>query len=164
MRPAQAHYRDYNQMTYARSVLVIHNMAHQGRGPMADLGNLQVPGHYKEHFRLYDPIGGEHMNIMKAGLLTAHRLVAVSHGWGPAAWWKLLLLPMCLLHGLVEIGCCCMLSLGQLVTPRAAGLWGWPPQCGSPPLAAACARYCFSPQLLHAAMQCPATASTQTSD
>ena len=76
----QAHYRDYNQMTYARSVLVIHNMAHQGRGPMADLSNLEVPAHYNEHFRLYDPIGGEHMNIMKAGLLTAHRLVAVSHG------------------------------------------------------------------------------------
>ena len=28
----QAHYRDYNQMTFARSVLVIHNIAHQGRG------------------------------------------------------------------------------------------------------------------------------------
>ena len=38
----QAHYRDYNQMTYARSVLVIHNMAHQGRGPMADLAFLEV--------------------------------------------------------------------------------------------------------------------------
>ena len=38
----QAHYRDYNQMTYARSVLAIHNMAHQGRGPMADLNHLEV--------------------------------------------------------------------------------------------------------------------------
>ena len=76
----QAHYRDYNQLSYARSVLVVHNMAHQGRGPMAELANLEVAPHYTEHFRLYDPIGGEHMNIMKAGFLTAHRLVAVSHG------------------------------------------------------------------------------------
>ncbi len=33
--------------------------------------------------RLYDPIGGEHMNVMKGGLECAHRLVAVSHGY---AW------------------------------------------------------------------------------
>ncbi len=33
--------------------------------------------------RLFDPVGGEHMNIMKVGLQTAHRLVAVSHGY---AW------------------------------------------------------------------------------
>ncbi len=33
--------------------------------------------------RLYDPVGGEHMNILKVGLQTAHRLVAVSHGY---AW------------------------------------------------------------------------------
>lgn len=67
-------------MTYARSVFVIHNIAHQGRGPMAELGPLEIPGHYVESFRLYDPIGGEHMNIMKAGFLHAHRIVAVSHG------------------------------------------------------------------------------------
>lgn len=68
-------------MQYARSVLVVHNVAHQGRGPMADLANLEVPPQYREHFRLDDPIGGEHMNIMKAAFLTAHRLVAVSHGY-----------------------------------------------------------------------------------
>ena len=33
--------------------------------------------------RLYDPIGGEHMNVMKAGLTNAHRIVAVSDGY---AW------------------------------------------------------------------------------
>ncbi len=33
--------------------------------------------------RLYDPIGGEHMNVLKAGLECAHRLVAVSLGY---AW------------------------------------------------------------------------------
>jgi hypothetical protein len=39
---AQAHYRDYDKMTFARSVFVIHNIAHQGRGPMADLAPLEV--------------------------------------------------------------------------------------------------------------------------
>lgn len=79
----QAHYRDYNQMTYARCVFVIHNIAHQGRGPFVEMENIELNHHYKEIFRLYDNIGGEHMNIMKAGLETAHRLVAVSHGY---AW------------------------------------------------------------------------------
>ena len=36
--PPQAHYRDYGKMTYARSVMVIHNMAHQGRGPHGRAG------------------------------------------------------------------------------------------------------------------------------
>lgn len=76
----QAHYREHGKMTYARSVFVIHNMAHQGRGPMAELAPLEIPPHHTEEFRLYDPIGGEHMNIMKAGLQSAHRVVAVSHG------------------------------------------------------------------------------------
>ena len=35
----------------------------------------------QEMFRLYDPIGGEHMNIMKAAFVQAHRIVAVSHGF-----------------------------------------------------------------------------------
>jgi len=79
----QAHYRDWGKMTYARCVFVIHNMAHQGRGPFVDTNFLELNEQYKEMFRLYDPVGGEHMNIMKVGLQTAHRLVAVSHGY---AW------------------------------------------------------------------------------
>lgn len=67
-------------MTFARSVLVIHNIAHQGRGPMAELAPMEVPPQYTELFRLDDPIGGEHMNIFKAGLACATRIVAVSHG------------------------------------------------------------------------------------
>lgn len=50
---------------------------------MAELAPFEVPASYKELFRLDDPIGGEHMNIMKAGIITAHRVVAVSHGCGP---------------------------------------------------------------------------------
>eukprot|EP00882_Tetradesmus_deserticola_P004157 GHRQ01004392.1.p2 GENE.GHRQ01004392.1~~GHRQ01004392.1.p2 ORF type:complete len:345 (+),score=166.97 GHRQ01004392.1:175-1209(+) len=79
----QAHYRDYEQMKFSRAVFVIHNMAHQGRGPFVETEQLELPDHYREVFRLYDPIGGEHMNIMKAGLQFSHRIVAVSEGY---AW------------------------------------------------------------------------------
>ena len=50
---------------------------------MEELDNLEIPDNYRELFRLDDPMGGEHMNIMKAGIITAHRMVAVSHGY---AW------------------------------------------------------------------------------
>jgi starch synthase len=79
----QAHYRDYDQMKFSRAIFVIHNMAHQGRGPFIESLDLELPDHYREVFRLYDPIGGEHMNIMKAGLHFSHRIVAVSEGY---AW------------------------------------------------------------------------------
>ncbi|WIA09124.1 hypothetical protein OEZ85_008536 [Tetradesmus obliquus] len=79
----QAHYRDYEQMKFSRAVFVIHNMAHQGRGPFVETEQLELPDNYREVFRLYDPIGGEHMNIMKAGLQFSHRIVAVSEGY---AW------------------------------------------------------------------------------
>jgi len=79
----QAHYRDHGQMEYARSIFVIHNIAHQGRAPMDELGPFEVPDHYVDLFRLDDPVGGEHMNIMKAALITSHRVVAVSNGY---AW------------------------------------------------------------------------------
>jgi len=79
----QAHYRDYNQFEFARCVLIIHNIAHQGRGPVDDFYSLEVPEHYKELFYLDDPWGGECSNVLKAGLLTAHRVVAVSKGY---AW------------------------------------------------------------------------------
>eukprot|EP00271_Cylindrocystis_brebissonii_P017373 TRINITY_DN4509_c0_g1_i1.p1 TRINITY_DN4509_c0_g1~~TRINITY_DN4509_c0_g1_i1.p1 ORF type:complete len:864 (+),score=115.96 TRINITY_DN4509_c0_g1_i1:105-2594(+) len=79
----QAYYRDRGAMEYARSVLVIHNMAHQGRGPLADFDRLGLPPHYKNKFHLWDPVGGDHMNIFMAGLITAQQIVAVSHGY---AW------------------------------------------------------------------------------
>lgn len=79
----QAYYRDNGLMYFVRSIIVIHNMAHQGRGPLSDFALLGLPDHYMDTFRLYDQIGGEHMNIFKAGLMAAHRIVAVSHGY---AW------------------------------------------------------------------------------
>uniref|UniRef100_A0A0D6R467 starch synthase n=1 Tax=Araucaria cunninghamii TaxID=56994 RepID=A0A0D6R467_ARACU len=79
----RAYYRDNGLMQYTRSVLVVHNIAHQGRGPVDDYKFLDLPEHYLEKFRLYDPVGGEHLNIFMAGLKTAHQIVAVSHGY---AW------------------------------------------------------------------------------
>lgn len=47
----QCHYRDYGQLKQARSLLVVHNLAHQGRGPLEDLRLLEVPEVYTELFR-----------------------------------------------------------------------------------------------------------------
>ncbi|MEW5317297.1 MAG: hypothetical protein WDW38_008608 [Sanguina aurantia] len=80
----QAHYRDHGKMQFARCAFVIHNMAHQGRAaPFAESAKFELPEEYRTKMFLNDPVGGEHMNILKAGLQTAHRLVAVSTGY---AW------------------------------------------------------------------------------
>ncbi|CAJ2665674.1 unnamed protein product [Trifolium pratense] len=79
----KAYYRDNGLMNYTRSVLVIHNIAHQGRGPLEDFNYVDLPGNYVDLFKMYDPVGGEHFNIFAAGLKTADRIVTVSHGY---AW------------------------------------------------------------------------------
>ncbi|KAG4958744.1 hypothetical protein GLYMA_13G062700v4 [Glycine max] len=79
----KAYYRDHGLMKYTRSVLVIHNIAHQGRGPIDDFRYTDLPEHYIDLFKLYDPVGGEHFNIFSAGLKAADRIVTVSHGY---AW------------------------------------------------------------------------------
>ncbi|KAG4378054.1 hypothetical protein GLYMA_18G260101v4 [Glycine max] len=77
----KAYYRDQGLMQYARSVLVIHNIAHQGRGPVDDFFFVDLPEHHKDLFKFH--IGGDHFNIFAAGLKTADRVVTVSHGY---AW------------------------------------------------------------------------------
>ena len=47
----QAHYRDHGKLQFARSLLVLHNMAHQGRAPLEELSWLEVPERYEELFR-----------------------------------------------------------------------------------------------------------------
>lgn len=79
----KAYYRDNGLMMYTRSILVIHNIAHQGRGPVDNFSSLDLPQHYLDLFKLYDPVGGEHLNIFAAGLKTADRVITVSHGY---AW------------------------------------------------------------------------------
>ncbi|CAH2055342.1 unnamed protein product [Thlaspi arvense] len=77
----KAYYRDHGLMKYTRSVLVIHNIAHQGRGPVDDFACVDLPSHYLDSFKLYDPVGGEHFNIFAAGLKAADRVLTVSHGY-----------------------------------------------------------------------------------
>ncbi|OEL35200.1 Soluble starch synthase 2-2, chloroplastic/amyloplastic [Dichanthelium oligosanthes] len=77
----KAYYRDNGVMQYARSVLVIHNIAHQGRGPVDDFSNFDLPERYMDHFKLYDPVGGDHSNVFAAGLKMADRVVTVSSGY-----------------------------------------------------------------------------------
>ncbi len=79
----QDHYRAHGQFTYARAVLVIHNLAHQGRGPPGDADLYGVGGPLRAEFEMDDPVGGRHSNIMRAGIIAASRVVAVSHGY---AW------------------------------------------------------------------------------
>ncbi|CAN6253303.1 unnamed protein product [Urochloa humidicola] len=77
----KAYYRDNGLMQYARSILVIHNIAHQGRGPVDDFFTFDLPEHYIDHFKLYDPVGGDHSNVFTAGLKMADRVVTVSSGY-----------------------------------------------------------------------------------
>ncbi|KAK8334890.1 hypothetical protein V6Z12_A09G016700 [Gossypium hirsutum] len=77
----KAYYRDNGLMSFTRSVLVIHNIAHQGRGPVEDFSYVDLPEHYMDLFKLYDLIGGDHFNIFVAGLKTADQVVTVSHGY-----------------------------------------------------------------------------------
>ncbi|XP_039144704.1 soluble starch synthase 2-2, chloroplastic/amyloplastic isoform X1 [Dioscorea cayenensis subsp. rotundata] len=77
----KANYRDHGLMKYTRSVLVIHNIAHQGRGPVEDFSFTSLPEHYIDLFKLYDPVGGEHFNIFAAGIKTADQVVTVSRGY-----------------------------------------------------------------------------------
>jgi starch synthase len=79
----KAYYQDNGLMTYTRSVLVIHNIAHQGRGPLEDFRYTDLPSHCMDLFKMDDPLGGEHFNTFAAGLKTADRIVTVSHGY---AW------------------------------------------------------------------------------
>ncbi|CAI9272686.1 unnamed protein product [Lactuca saligna] len=77
----KAYYHEHGLMQYARSVLVIHNIAHQGRGPVDDFSYTDLPPNYLNLFKMYDPIGGEHFNIFAAGLKTAYQIITVSHGY-----------------------------------------------------------------------------------
>ena len=38
----QAHYRDHGKLSFARCAFVVHNIAHQGRGPLDELNQVGV--------------------------------------------------------------------------------------------------------------------------
>eukprot|EP00249_Psilotum_nudum_P024018 c29061_g1_i2 orf=359-2782(-) len=77
----KAYYRDHGVMQYTRCILVIHNIAHQGRGPLSDFNFLGLPDHYLDKFKLNDYIGGQHFNAFMGGIIAAHRIVAVSDSY-----------------------------------------------------------------------------------
>nr|DAD29553.1 TPA_asm: hypothetical protein HUJ06_031021 [Nelumbo nucifera] len=53
---------------YTRCIPVIHDIAHRGRGPVRDFRYVDLPQNY---FKLYDRVGGEHFNVLAAGLKAA---------------------------------------------------------------------------------------------
>nr|DAD20387.1 TPA_asm: hypothetical protein HUJ06_021850 [Nelumbo nucifera] len=61
-----------------RVMVVAPRYAHRGRGPVCDFCYVDLPQNY---FKLYDPGGGEHFNVLIAGLRAADRVVTVSHGY-----------------------------------------------------------------------------------
>jgi starch synthase len=48
---------------------------------MSDYAKFGLLEQYADKFHLFDPIGGEHMDVFMAGLITAHLIVTVSHGY-----------------------------------------------------------------------------------
>lgn len=75
----QAFYQDHGKLEFARSVFVIHNMAFQGRGPLDEFSQLQLPDKYRDDFVLDDPFGGECMNCLQAGLRLATKVGLLHH-------------------------------------------------------------------------------------
>ncbi|EOY03478.1 Starch synthase 2, putative [Theobroma cacao] len=76
----KAYYRDNGLMSFTRSVLVIHKIAHQGKGLVEDFYHVDFLEHYMDLFKLYEPVEGDHFNIFTARLKTTDIVVTVSHG------------------------------------------------------------------------------------
>ncbi|XP_010258404.1 PREDICTED: granule-bound starch synthase 2, chloroplastic/amyloplastic-like [Nelumbo nucifera] len=70
----------FPSVSNTRCVPVIHNIAHQGHGLVCDFRYVDLPQNY---FKLYDPGGGEHFNVLATGRRAADCVVTVSHGY---AW------------------------------------------------------------------------------
>ncbi|KAL8550850.1 hypothetical protein ACS0TY_000073 [Phlomoides rotata] len=84
-----AKYRPHGVYKDARSIIVIHNLAHQGVEPAITYRNFGLPaGWYKAlewvfptwaRTHALDP--GEAVNVLKAAIVTADRIVTVSEGY-----------------------------------------------------------------------------------
>ncbi|KAG4130976.1 hypothetical protein ERO13_D09G179600v2 [Gossypium hirsutum] len=84
-------YRPFGIYKYARSILVIHNLAHQGVEPAASFKNLGLPWEWYGALEWVFPTWarthaldtGEAVNILKGAIVTADRILTVSKGY---AW------------------------------------------------------------------------------
>ncbi|KAK8301182.1 hypothetical protein V6Z12_D04G004200 [Gossypium hirsutum] len=86
-----AKYRPFGVYKDARSVLVIHNLAHQGVEPAATFKNLGLPSNWYGALEWVFPTWarthaldtGEAVNILKGAIVTSDRILTVSKGY---AW------------------------------------------------------------------------------
>ena len=84
-------YRPHGVFMDARTLLVIHNMMHQGVEPSTTFEGLGIPGDwykavewvFPEHMRAHELDKGECVNILKGAVVTSDRIVTVSTGF---AW------------------------------------------------------------------------------
>ncbi|GAV66188.1 Glycos_transf_1 domain-containing protein/Glyco_transf_5 domain-containing protein [Cephalotus follicularis] len=86
-----AKYRPYGVYKDARSILVIHNLAHQGVEPAATYSSLGLPPQWYGALEWVFPTWarthaldtGEAVNVLKGAIVTADRILTVSKGY---AW------------------------------------------------------------------------------
>ncbi|KAK9291369.1 hypothetical protein L1049_019315 [Liquidambar formosana] len=86
-----AKYRPYGVYKNARSILVIHNLAHQGVEPAVTYNNLGLPPEWYKALEWVFPTWarthaldtGEAVNVLKGAIVTADRILTVSQGY---AW------------------------------------------------------------------------------
>ncbi|KAG9448233.1 hypothetical protein H6P81_014361 [Aristolochia fimbriata] len=86
-----AKYRPHGVYQDARSIVIIHNLAHQGVEPATTYGNLGLPAEWYGALEWVFPMWtrrhaldrGEAVNILKGAVVTADRLLTVSQGY---AW------------------------------------------------------------------------------
>ncbi|PSS32995.1 Soluble starch synthase [Actinidia chinensis var. chinensis] len=84
-----AKYRPYGVYKDARSILVIHNLAHQGVEPAATYNNLGLPSEWYGALEWVFPTWarthaldtGKAVNVLKGAIVTADRILTVSQGY-----------------------------------------------------------------------------------
>ncbi|KAL6954568.1 Pentafunctional AROM polypeptide [Sarracenia purpurea var. burkii] len=84
-----AKYRPYGVYKDARSIIVIHNLAHQGVEPAATYNNLGLPLEWYGALEWVFPTWarthaldtGKAVNVLKGAIVTADRIVTVSQGY-----------------------------------------------------------------------------------
>lgn len=84
-----AKYRPYGVYKDARSILIIHNLSHQGVEPGVTYNNLGLPPEwygalewvFPEWARAHELDKGEAVNILKGAVVTADRILTVSEGY-----------------------------------------------------------------------------------